>query len=280
MKPRRPALRYHGGKWLLCKWIISHFPQHRIYVEPFGGAASVLLQKPRCYAEVYNDLDGSVVNLFKVMRDPAQAEVLEKLLRLTPFARGEWQAAYEPTDDPVESARRMIVRSFMGFGSASGNPDHSTGFRANSMRSGTVPAHDWTNYPDNVPKITARMMGVVIDNRPAMDVMAQHDTPQTLHYCDPPYIHDTRNRGGRRHSYAHEMTDDAHVQLLEFLKGLQGMVVLSGYPAPLYDNALEGWQRIDRAALADGARERTEVLWINPAASHALDGDLFSGSKT
>lgn len=277
MSPRRPALRYHGGKWLLARWVIAHFPKHQVYVEPFGGAASVLLQKPRSYAEVYNDLDSGVVNLFRVMRDDVMAARLKAALEITPFAREEFNAAYDATPDPVETARRMIVRSFMGFGSASGNPAHITGFRANSNRSGSTPAHDWQNYPENIPLITDRMRGVIIENRPALDVMAQHDGPDTLHYCDPPYLPETRDktRRGIRHTYVHEMTVDEHAAMLEAIKALDGMVVLSGYPAPLYDDALAGWKRIEREALADGARKRIEVLWINPRAAHALGGDLF-----
>lgn len=88
----RPLLRYHGGKWRLAPWIISFFPDHRIYTEAYGGAASVLLRKKRSYAEVYNDLDGEIVNLFRVLRNPAQARELIRLVALTPFAREEFEA--------------------------------------------------------------------------------------------------------------------------------------------------------------------------------------------
>src|SRR5579859_5689382 len=127
MKPRpRPVIRYHGGKWKLAPWIIGHFPAHRCYVEPYGGGGSVLLRKPRSYAEVYNDLNNDVVNLFRVLRDPPAYRKLLNLLRRTPFARVELEQAYRPTRDRVERARRTLVRAFMGFGSASIICDHAT----------------------------------------------------------------------------------------------------------------------------------------------------------
>lgn len=279
--PKRPVLRWHGGKWKLAPWIIGHFPPHRIYVEPYGGAASVLLRKRPCYAEVYNDLDDHVVGLFRVLRSPAQASRLIDLLALTPFARGEFEDAYAETDDPVEEARRLVIRSYMGFGSDGHNAETRTGFRGASNRSGTTPSHDWRNYPQALKAVVQRVSGVVIENRPAVAVMTQHDGPQTLHYVDPPYLPETRSTksrksGDRYHAYRHEMTLVDHVELLAFLKTLEGMVVLSGYPSDLYDEALlPTWMRVERKALADGARARTEALWMNPAAWKATPG-LFA----
>lgn len=256
--PSRPVLRWHGGKWLLAPWIISHMPAHRVYVEPFGGAASVLMRKPRSYAEVYNDLDDEVVNLFRVLRSD-DAGSLIRHLTLTPFSDVEFFAAYEAVDCPVERARRTVVRSFLGFGS---NGVHQrTGFRSNSNRSGTTPARDWVNYPDALVAIVERLRGVVIMNRDARDVMLAHDGPETLHYVDPPYHFSTRTDG--RADYAHEMTDAEHAEMLSFLGTLRGKVMLSGYPHHAYDAALAGWTRIEKAALADGARKRVEVLWCN-----------------
>lgn len=258
MSVTRPILRWHGGKWMLAPWIISLMPPHRVYVEPFGGAASVLMRKPRSYAEVYNDLDDDVVNLFRVLRSDEAARLID-LLRLTPFASVEFFCAYNQTDDAVERARRMIVRSFMGFGS---NGVHKkTGFRSNSNRSGTTPARDWVNYPDGLAAIVERLRGVVVLNRDAREVMAAHDGPQALHYVDPPYVFSTR--ADEAADYAHEMNDQQHADLLAFLRGLTGRVMLSGYPHPLYDDALPGWRRVERAALADGAKRRVEVLWMN-----------------
>lgn len=230
----RPLLRWHGGKWLLAPWIISHFPEHRVYVEPFGGAASVLIRKERSYAEVYNDLDSDVVNLFRVLRNNSQARDLMFALSHTPFARAEFDEAYLPTDDPVEQARRLIIRSFMGFGSDGHNAARPTGFRANSNRSGTTPAQDWTNYVGPLSVIVDRLEGVVIENRPAIDVMRQQDTPVTLHYVDPPYVWATRStaHNSSKKAYRHELTDQDHEQLLEFLQTLAGTVVLSGYACP------------------------------------------------
>lgn len=258
MAPLRPVLRWHGGKWTLAPWIIEHMPKHRVYVEPFGGAASVLLRKPRAYAEVYNDLDDEVVNLFRVLRGPS-ADALIQALRLTPFASTEFIDAYRYVEDEVERARRLVVRSFMGFGS---NATHRrSGFRSKSNRSGTAPARDWHNYPEHLGRIIERLRGVTILNRPAIEVMAGHDAPETLHYVDPPYVFSTRTDDAD--DYAHELSDDQHRELLAFLGTLRGRVILSGYASPLYDSALSAWHRVEREHLADGARKRVEVLWMN-----------------
>lgn len=263
--PFRPVLRWHGGKWLLAPWIISHFPEHRIYVEPFGGAGSVLMRKVRSYAEVWNDLDDAVATLFRVLRSDDAAELVRRI-RLTPFARTEFDTTSQPLpDDPIEKSRHLILRSFMGFGS--NGHGRSTGFRANSNRSGTTPAQDWANYPEALQAVIERLQGVVIEHRDAAQVMQQHDTAETLHYVDPPYVWATR--GDERPDYVHELDNDQHADLLAFLRTLKGMVVLSGYPHPLYDEMLSDWRRVEREALADGARKRTEVLWINPKACAA-----------
>ena len=245
-------------------------------MEPYGGGASVLLRKPRAYAEVYNDLDGDIVSFFRVLRD--DGEKLRIALELTPFAREEFHEAYEPTDDQIERARRTVVRSFMGFGSAACTQvsatkpgagfKPSTGYRANSNNSGTTPAHDWANYPKNLPFLIERLQGVVIENRNAIEVMNQQDSSETLHYVDPPYVHSTRGLKQWRtpQSYRHEMSDDDHRKMAACLHSLKGMVVLSGYRCELYDELFKDWRRIDRDAHADGARDRVESLWFNLAA--------------
>lgn len=265
----RPMLRYHGGKWKLAAWIISYFPAHRVYVEPYGGGGSVLLRKPRSYAEVYNDLDNEVVNVFRVARDHGVA--LKEKLYNTPFSRIEFKEAYKPSDCPIEQARRTIARSFMGYGSSSTTAGRkaggrggsiATGFRADSNRSGTVPARDWKNYAELFDFLIERMRGVTIENRPAIEVMSAHDRSDALHYVDPTYVMDTRK--DKRSDYVYEMTDDQHRELADCLRGLKGNVVLSGYPSPLYDELYHGWSRAERVAMADGAKKRIEVLWLSP----------------
>jgi DNA adenine methylase len=294
----RPVLRYHGGKWRLAPWVIQHFPPHRIYVEPFGGAASVLMRKQRAYAEVYNDLDGEVVNVFRVLRNPKHAQELEASLRLTPFSRADFEDAYKLNNaGPVERARRTLVKSFMGFGSNSIHDPRPramrtrasswrppTAFRTDSNKSGTTPAHDWASYPTHIWRFCERLQGVVIENRPALEVMAQHDRAECLHYVDPPYVEETRSsygkqsNHGRPYAYKHEMDDKQHRELAAFVKTLKGFVVVSGYHCDLYQELYpvsEGWWTAATNALADGARARRETLYLSPATAHALQHSLL-----
>jgi DNA adenine methylase len=275
--PKRPLLRYHGGKWKLAPWLISFMPPHRIYVEPFAGAGSVLLRKPRSHGEVLNDMDGEVVNVFRVLRDPAKAGELRRRLELTPFAREEFKDAYTPASDDIDAAVKMIVRAFMGYGSASMTRMHVTGFRSNSNRSGTIPAADWANWPAEVPAFVRRLRGVVIENRDFEQVIRQHDSPGTLFYVDPPYITSTRSslslkNGNRGHYYRHDMIDEDHRRMAAALHQVEGMVVLSGYPCEIYDAQLfPDWTRHETKHMADGARPRVEVVWLNEACRQAIE---------
>jgi len=272
--PTSPILRYHGGKFRLAKWVMSFFPEHHTYVEPFGGAAGVLLQKDRAYAEVYNDLDGAVVNFFRVVRDPETRARLIEAIVLTPYARDEFDLSWEPTDDPIEEARRLAIRAQMGFGSA-GATKGTTGFRIDTRREYGTAQHLWTLYPDAIHVAGERLQSVLIENRPAIDVMLQHDGKDTLHFVDPPYMLETRvlQANGRGY-YKHEMTDEQHAELLDVLLEMEGFVVLSGYSSDLYNKRLEGWAKYEtkaRISAGRGSALRTECVWINSACSAALD---------
>lgn len=287
MTPTRPVLRYLGGKWRLAPWIISHFPAHRLYVEPFGGAASVLLRKPRSMGECYNDLDGEVVNLFRVLRDMDSATELRRRISLTPFSREEYDAAFLQAEEPVERARRLVVRSYMGHGSSSALSKKSTGFRASLVnRGGALPAGEWPTLPGALSAVTDRLQGVLIENRPALQVIDRYDEPDALIYLDPPYVTDTRSqkrRGGQPfHAYAHELTDEQHAELLDRIVSCRAAVILSGYPSETYDQRLSAWERREIGTHADGALDRTEVIWINPLCAERLEREksplLFGGA--
>jgi DNA adenine methylase len=260
----RPVLRYYGGKFRLAPWIIAHMPKHRIYVEPFGGAASVLLRKPRSYSEVYNDLYGEVVNLFRVLRNPSQARDLVRQVKLTPYAREEFELSYILDGDPVEQARRTLFRAAAGFAGGA-QKMYGTGFRSNVTRPHTTPARDWAGMPQVLEEVIGRLRGVVIEHLPAMEVIRKYDTADTFIYCDPPYVYATRNSRNAGDTYEHEMSDDDHRQLAQVLRSLKGSAIVSGYASALYDDELyPDWTRVQRIAHADGARDRVEVLWISP----------------
>jgi DNA adenine methylase len=270
-----PAIRYHGAKFRLAQWIMGFFPEHTCYVEPFGGAAGVLLQKPRVYAEVYNDLDGVIVNFFRVLQDLELRRRLIDQLVHTPYAREEFDLAWSPSDDQIECARRLCIRAQMGFGSA-GASSGPTGFRIDTKREYGTAQHLWATYPSAIAAAGQRMSGVLIENRPAVEVMRAHDAPSTLHFVDPPYMHETRVMHGSRRNYKHELSDFDHAELLDSVLELKGFVILSGYRSDLYCQKLTGWQERSTSARISAGRGtaiREEVVWINPACATALDAE-------
>lgn len=263
----RPVLRYHGGKFRLAPWVLSFFPAHTCYVEPYAGAASVLMRKPRSPAECLNDLDDRIVNVFRVLRDPVKAEELRRRLELTPFSRTEFEASYATPADEIDAAYKTVSLSFMGQGSDAVTRGFKTGFRCalRNRDNKALPSHEWAQWPREIPSFVDRLAGVAIECSDALTVIARMDSPTTLFYVDPPYIHSTRSASRSKHGYRHEMTDDEHRVLAKLLHGLQGMVVLSGYACELYDLELyQEWRRHETAAKADRGLDRTEVLWLNP----------------
>jgi len=262
--PERALLRYFGGKWAIAPWVLSHLPTHRIYVEPFGGAASVLLRKPRSRIEVYNDLDEEIVGIFQTVQDPQQCQALMRRLRRTPYSRRAFEMAFKASRDPVICAQRAIVRAYQSFHHESLFNLRKNTFANAKHRSGSsCKAREWATYPRSLIAISHRLQGVVIECQPAQDVIRVQDTPDTLFFVDPPYVPSARSKAG----YRFEMSQDEHVALLEQLRQVKGMVVLAGYPSILYDQTLHDWQRLERSHRAYGsARPRTEVLWLSPNA--------------
>lgn len=251
-------LRVPGSKHRAADWIVSNFPEHRTYIEPYGGSLAVLFAKPASAAELVNDLDGDLVNLYRVARDPEQSDRLGDLLSLTPWSREEWRAAQSPTDDPVERARRTLIRAHQSYGARTGT---ATGWRHNGPAASRVAVTgSWSRLPDALASACKRLRHVQIDQRPALDVLASYAAPDVLVYADPPYLGETRLSG----LYRHEMTGEGeHRALLAALLAHPGPVVLSGYDSPLYAEVLRGWRVERRGERSQGGKARTEVLWCN-----------------
>jgi DNA adenine methylase len=265
--PSRPALRYFGGKWNLAPWIISHFPPHVAYVEPFGGGASVLLRKPVSFVEVYNDLNSRVVNFFRVLRE--NTVDLMEMLTFTPYSREEYELAHHKSDDPVEDARRFVVLS--GQGNRGAGTIDAGGWRwmKNANRAKTN-AHDWTNM-DHLMQIAQRFDGVQVENDDAFNVLQRYDSKNTLFYVDPPYLASTRCMRWQGDAYECELANNSdHERLAQALHDLSGMVVLSGYPSDLYNRLYADWRSEIKIVTMRVRSERgkgkptQECIWISP----------------
>jgi DNA adenine methylase len=269
--PARPALRYYGGKFKLAPWIISFFPEHQNYVEPCGGAASVLLQKPRSPLETYNDLDGNVVNFFRVLRD--RPDELIRAIRLTPWAREEFEICCHSARDSLENARRFYLFHW-GSITASATRTEKTNFatirqaihakracRPEILR----PESNW----ENLEVLASRFFGVQIENIDAFTLIKRHDESEALFYLDPPYISYER---AEPHRYTYEWTDTQHAAAAHLLHACQGFVVVSGYACPLYTELYEahGWERHDKEAQTNSGGKRIESVWLSPRTVEAL----------
>lgn len=250
----KTVLKYPGAKNRIVNWIISYMPKHDVYLELFGGSAAVLLNKTRSHIETLNDIDGDIVNFFRVLRD--YPEEMRRAVALTPFARDEYINAFEETADPMERARRYCVKCWQGFGNSQ---LYQNGFKSGQQSTSPNPASNWAKLPTVMEEVASRLKGVQIENLPYVELLKRYDTTDVFIYADPPYLPSIR----KSHLYKHEMTCAEHVELLQILKNHHGLVMISGYDNDLYNTMLSGWRKVYKNTRAECGINRTEVLWMN-----------------
>lgn len=261
----RIAFGWYGGKFSHLNWLLPLLPACHHYIEPFGGSAAVLLNRPPAPLETYNDLDGEVANFFRVLR--TRRDELIESIGLTPFSREEFLEALGPPDaqlSELERARRFFVRARQA---RTGLAQTATAGRwANcrtTSRSGMAGAVSrWLGSVEALPEIAERMLRVQIEHRPALEVIRRYDSDGSLFYCDPPYLASTR---GDPKSYGHEMSESDHVELAAVLTHCRGKVAVSGYDCELMRRLYRGWRRIQgpEKTAHSAKTPRQETLWTN-----------------
>lgn len=278
MGRRKIAFGWYGGKYVHLEWLLPLLPQVKHYCEPFGGSAAVLLNREPSPVETYNDIDGEVVNFFRMLRE--QKEQLLEAIGLTPFSREELRIAVSNNGgkiSDVERARRFYVRARqVRTGLAQTASEGRWAHCKLTSRAGMAGAVSrWLGSVEGLSEIAQRLLRVQIENATAIEVITRYDSPDTLFYCDPPYVHESR---ADTKAYAFEMSNDEHCQLANILHTVQGKVALSGYRCELMDDLYHDWEYIEsptKKAHSTNTRpnnskqERTEVLWIN----YPLAGD-------
>lgn len=258
-------LNYPGAKWGMAKMIVNLMPKHRSYLEPFFGSGAVLFNKYPSAIETVNDIDGDIVNFFRVLRQ--QPDELAEAIALTPYARDVFDDAHENqgTSD-FERAYRFAIRSKMSHGFKTCS---KTGFKIDvAGREASYAVKSWNRLPRDLLEAAVRLKDVQIECRPALDLIQRFNHDNVLIYADPPYLLNTR--GGKQ--YRCEMNEQDHVELLDALKLHKGSVIISGYPSEMYDRELSEWNRITKKSYNQNADQRTEVLWCNFNVPLLLDG--------
>ncbi|GAA5502203.1 hypothetical protein Dxin01_01942 [Deinococcus xinjiangensis] len=284
MAPRgskKIAFGWYGGKFSHLDWLLPLLPEATHYCEPFGGSAAVLINRPPAPVETYNDLDSELVNFFRVLRDQ-RGELIEAI-GLTPFSREELRLAtgeQDPDLSDLERARRFFVRARqVRTGLAQTASEGRWAHCLLTSRAGMGGAVSrWLGSVEGLSEIVQRLLRVQIENAPALEVIARYDSPETLFYCDPPYLHGTR---GDAKAYGFEMTDSEHEALAVALRGVQGKVAISGYASDLYEDLYAGWTRIEAPSrmIHSSKGERAEVLWVNYDLPNAVQKEAEEWSQ-
>lgn len=262
------AFPYPGGKTLLTDWIIDHLPDHTVYVEPFGGSAAVLLNKQRSHIEVYNDVDGDIVQFFEVARE--RPDDLAEWCRRTPFSEevyNEWVREYydgDRPDDSVERAGRWMYLRFTQFG---GKYDHGAGFKRDQPRKKRGASNLWKSVDERIDQIADRFQGVSVQNADYQDVIDKYDGDETVFYLDPPYL-------GKEHTY--RVGEFDHGDLADTLADIDGYALVSYTDEPAgYGDWTQVTQTHHHESNNAESVEVTERLFLNFDSSEV---PLFAGA--
>lgn len=283
MPRKKIAFGWYGGKYSHLDWLLDLLPATHHYCEPFGGSAAVLLNREPSPVETYNDLDGEVVNFFRVLRN--QKEALTYAIGMTPFAREEFALAIESNGNghhlsDLERARRFFVRARqVRTGLAQTASIGRWANCLNTSRAGMAGAVSrWLGSVEGLEWIASRLLRVQIEHDDALSILKRYDSPQTLFYCDPPYPHASR---GDAKAYGYEMSDQEHVALAETLHQIQGKAAVSGYHCELMDDLYAGWHVIEAPTkMAHSVKTpRTEVLWTNYELGRVASNESHASSQ-
>lgn len=252
----KAILKYPGAKNRLTKWIVSHIPEHKIYVEPFFGSGAVFFNKKECYNEIINDIDDEIYNFFKTLREKPEKLIAE--LSLTPYCRKEYEMAYSKKSDldDIEKARRFAVKCWQGFGC--GNK-YKNGWRRGIGKTSPNPARAWSKLHETLELATERIRNAQIEKRDGIELIKSLNDNDTFIYMDPPYPHKIR----KNYLYNYEMTDSDHERLLETILYSSCKIMISSYENNLYDAHLNGWRKVKKNTTAECSVRRTEVLYMN-----------------
>lgn len=264
---RKIVFGWYGGKFSHLSWLLPLLPKCHHYCEPFAGSGAALINREPSSVETYNDIDGDVVNFFRVLRD--RKEELIQSISLTPFSREEYhRAIYGAMHgiSDVERARRFYIKARQ---TRTGLAQMASLGRwancKNTSRAGmSGVVSRWLGGIDALDEIAQRLIRVQIENRPAIDVIRLYDSQRTLFYCDPPYLHATR---GDSKAYGFEMDDRQHREFAEVVNKCRGKVAISGYDHPLMDELFKPgrWFKTNGKdkTIHSTKGKRTEVLWTN-----------------
>lgn len=261
----RAIFRYPGSKWSIADWIIAHFPEDyekMVYLEPFVGSGAVFFNKAPGSVETINDLDSNIVNLFFVLRE--QPDELKRVLSLTPYSREEYDRAFEPCEDPLEKARRYMVKTTQAIG-AKLSGSSKCGWRNHKQMKIGGTACKWGGITDTIDAAAARLRGdtthlVQIEHMDALRLIERYDHPDVLMYLDPPYLRSSRKSGAL---YAIEMDMVGQKQLLSLITQSRAKIIISGYENDLYNDTLVGWNKDSTMSQTTSTKMATETIWMN-----------------